>query len=158
MILAFNSTCVYLLHFIDEKGAHRKLSASSYSAGHYVGTSHDLPRRLKQHRNRRDVVVIREVFKRGLDFTLARVIRIKKHLGLKTERELKRKHLTLHHCPICRIERNQRKLESLADAPLTPGNKQRITKAKRAIERDKIILREAQEIAWLMDEKLVTAV
>ena len=90
---------VYLLHF-DTPLAH---------ARHYIGSTDNLERRLKQHSKGRSACIMRAVTEKGITWRLARTwpyetlheARLAEHHFKESYKNARR---TL--CPICREERN----------------------------------------------------
>lgn len=147
---AFNTAVIYILHITDREGKTSQLGGR-YSSGHYTGKAADIKTRLGEHRGgSKQSVITRECMLRGLDFKLARVIIVPKQDASKCERALKNCKIKRDHCPVCRIEREQQKLEVLNTLPVSRYIKQKITKARRAILRAKELLREAQAIGHLV--------
>jgi predicted GIY-YIG superfamily endonuclease len=84
---------VYLLHF------HRRY----WHAGHYLGATRDLTRRLLAHEHGRGARLLTVIHEAGITWELARTWRG----GWKQERKLKRQKNGVRLCPICK----RRKLE-----------------------------------------------
>ena len=81
------SRTVYLLHF--ERRLHH--------AGHYLGSTDDLTRRLAEHRAGRGARLIEVITEAGIDFVLARTWQGDRNL----ERRLKRRKEAPRLCPLC---------------------------------------------------------
>jgi hypothetical protein len=88
---------VYLLHFIDPATGR---SARYQHAGHYRGTSDDLPARLQAHRDGTGARLMQVIKQAGLSFVLARTW----PGGRDRERQLKREGGASRMCPECGVK------------------------------------------------------
>ena len=79
---------VYLLHF----------ARPFKHAGHYLGWSEDVPRRLAEHGTPEGSALMRAVAGAGIGWELVRIWRGRQKL----ERALKRAHGSGWYCPLCR--------------------------------------------------------
>src|SRR4051794_28517804 len=79
---------VYLLHF-TERYRH---------AGHYLGSTNDLPQRLAEHERGRGARLLAVIKAAGITWTLARTW----EGGKQRERQLKRQGGASRRCPICK--------------------------------------------------------
>ena len=79
---------VYLLHF-DTKLGH---------AGHYIGFSADVTRRMREHKRGQKTKIMRAIRRAGIGFVLARTW----EGGREEERQLKARHNAPRLCPVCR--------------------------------------------------------
>lgn len=82
---------VYLLHF-DRRYAH---------AGHYIGSTSNLERRIHQHRKGRGARLLEVVSQAGIDFTVSRTWEGDR----KKERQLKNRGGASRLCPLCKQTR-----------------------------------------------------
>ena len=82
---------VYLLHF-DRRYAH---------AGHYIGSTHNLERRVDEHRRGRGARLMEVVSQAGIDFTVSRTWEGDR----KKERQLKNRGGARRICPLCKQTR-----------------------------------------------------
>lgn len=88
---------VYLLHFIDPATGQ---SARYQHAGHYRGTTDDLPKRLQAHRAGTGARLMQVIKEAGLSFVLARTW----PGGRDRERQLKREGGASRMCPECGVK------------------------------------------------------
>jgi predicted GIY-YIG superfamily endonuclease len=82
---------VYLLHF-DRRYAH---------AGHYIGSTDNLERRIYQHRKGRGARLMEVITQAGIDFTVSRTWEGDR----KKERQLKNRGGASRLCPLCKQTR-----------------------------------------------------
>ncbi|HUX78059.1 MAG TPA: endonuclease [Anaerolineae bacterium] len=95
---------VYLVHFERRVSGH---------AGHYLGYTEDLARRLSEHRAGRGARLTEVCKERGIGFTVARIWLG----GRELERRLKRRKDGPRLCPICNPDAFQ-----LANTAQSPGD------------------------------------
>ena len=81
---------VYLLHF------HERINPV-HPTQHYLGSTNDLDRRIREHRQGTGARLCQVAKERGIDFTLAEVW----FGGRRLERQLKRQKNSPKFCPIC---------------------------------------------------------
>ena len=79
---------VYLFHFNERLG----------HAGHYIGFTSDLPRRMSEHKRGHGTKIMRAIRRAGIGFVLARTW----EGGREEERQLKARHNAPRLCPVCR--------------------------------------------------------
>lgn len=84
---------VYLLHLDSKLGTDHPKGG----AGHYLGTTVDLDRRLAQHRDGTGARIMAAAAERGIGFTVVRTW----PGGRDRERQLKRQHNAPKLCPRC---------------------------------------------------------
>ena len=91
---------VYLLHF-----------AQRYKhAGHYVGSTNTLTKRLAEHQNGRGARLLEVVHAAGIAWVLARTW----EGGRRRERQLKKQGGASRRCPICKGKRREERRSSYA--------------------------------------------
>jgi len=82
---------IYILHF-NEPVAH---------ANHYCGCTNNLLARMACHADGRGSRLTRELYSRGIEWTLAGLMTCTKAQMRRLERHLKTQHNTPRHCPLC---------------------------------------------------------
>ena len=91
---------VYLLHF-SQRYKH---------AGHYVGSTNALTKRLEEHQNGRGARLLKVVHAAGIAWVLARTW----EGGRRRERQLKKQGGASRLCPICKGKRREERRSSHA--------------------------------------------
>ena len=92
MISDSNTHKVYLVHFS------RKL----HHAGHYVGYTDNLIRRIAEHRTGKGARLLAACNDKNIDWRIARTWTFPNAISARTwERHIKRQHNTPRWCPVC---------------------------------------------------------
>lgn len=130
---------VYLLHFISKRGKDKRGQHAKYQhAGHYVGFTENLPKRLTEHRTGRGANLMRVIANAGLSFLVART------WGGTTEvdeQRVKNRGGAARLCPICTPGTKAGTFEHVSK-----GSRWEKTKGRKRLELRKVRTRSPKEL------------